>query len=199
MTEKFFVERYFLRHLKQRTFQTLITIRTILLVSGPPTNDEERDAEFTDDILLQLPNGGCDHVWNSETDKASIPWMEGHKKAFYEEQLKDSSTTQVPALFKQHFYRPENAKGDSQMVLIASMLLSLHWWKDLNDDYPNVEANQVPPCFRIYAQGNPGTGYRQVIRYPHASKPCSKILQYYAMYHFVHPHWLLCCTSPWEY
>jgi hypothetical protein len=128
-----------------------------------PTDGDEQDAELTEDLFRLLPDGGEDYNWWSNTNEAGMSWLEDHKKAFYEDQLRAPTIAQPPTLHREDFYRPENAKGESQKVLIASLLLSLRRSHNFQHNHSNSAPGALPPSFRSYIQGNPGTGKSFII------------------------------------
>ena len=125
------------------------------------------EADLPDDLLRQLPDGGPHYCWGGDFDERGTTWLGDVASRFYtqwnDEAFQDERAIE---LFEPDKYRPENARGDSQQLIIASTLLYLRKWlaylhSEAFEESPNLPA---PPCLRVYVQGNPGTGKTFIIR-----------------------------------
>jgi len=55
-------------------------------------------------------------------------------------------------------FRPDNCKGYSQKLLVATHILHLLHWKEYWDSLETDSALAPPDCLHVKVQGNPGTG-----------------------------------------
>jgi hypothetical protein len=62
-------------------------------------------------------------------------------------------------LFDESTYKPENARGIAQKVLVGVSLLQMKRIKEFRDD-----GGALPPTILTYVQGNPGTGNTYISR-----------------------------------
>ena len=139
---------------------------------GPDGNLHEGD--LGDDELLRLPDGGETYDWSiSHQEGPKAPkhigveqslWLDEHTKKYYDK-AKKGEIGKENKLHNEEKYRPENAIGEGQMIILGSLLLTLRDWDSHYDKKrKGVESKaKLPKSTRVYTQGNPGTGKSFVI------------------------------------
>ena len=131
--------------------------------------DPDSDGDLSQGELEQLPDPSPDYDWSQNYKEGAETWLETYKDKFYEAQTNatgnDSSSHDLD-LFTPALYRPDNARGYHQRMLIGCLLYQLYVWHRhmsmrqllnppyrLPDDFP-----KAPESLFVYIQGNPGAG-----------------------------------------
>jgi hypothetical protein len=110
-----------------------------------PDEGEESDTDFRDRDFDGLCDGGVDHHWNTSFDESALTWLLEKKEAYYFH-LHATDANDNFTLHDVNIYKPENARGRAQELLVGTCLLSLKENIDYSDSPTTVEP---PPSYRI--------------------------------------------------
>ena len=132
-------------------------------------DDKSVDGEAIDfgDVDFPLPDPSI--IWNSTFNPDARAYLHDLKKMFYSTRG-GSDNDKLGGEFREALYCPENAQGETQMLIIGAFLVHIRDWMryfDFTEANQNASEEEVekllPPCVRCYIQGNPGSGKSFVI------------------------------------
>lgn len=130
---------------------------------APPLSaDGEGDADLEDALYDQLPEPDPVHDWAAQYRDGAENWLETYSAKFYSsmnERIINGEEKPL-SLFDVHQYKPENARGKAQKLLVGALLYQLHEWAHHLSDPLRTRAQPgtPPPSLFMYVQGNPGSG-----------------------------------------
>lgn len=134
------------------------------VVDDTSINMDGQGIDFDD---VDFPPPSPSHNWSLDFEPDAISWLHDLKKKFYSGGVVDD---ELGGAFRETLYRPENAQGETQRLIIGAFLLHIREWMSYfnsvaaNPDGPHEEIEmELPPCVRCYIQGNPGSGKSFVI------------------------------------
>ena len=132
-------------------------------------DDPESNGDLSQSELEALPEPPEDHDWSANRVANAEDWWHQTKTKFYEEQARSilKGEEEPLQLFDTELYRPQNARGTDQKLLIGSLLLQLHSFHCFVETLANrrrgaprrSRRDLAPPdTMLLYVQGNPGAG-----------------------------------------
>ena len=126
-----------------------------------------RDAELGDSQFSELETGFEDHEWTTPPDNDSPQTYAREIRQSYIEsdaEMMERDDEQRLLLFDEQVYRPENAQGKAQHMLMALTLYYLQNWLLYEEAAKSPDPLPPPPSVRLYVPGEPGTGKSFSIR-----------------------------------
>ena len=132
-------------------------------IIGEHSNEEE----ISDDFLDTLPPPPDGYDWSAGRSEGAEVWLHNYKQEFYRRRTAGivAGSAEPLVLFNPDVYRPENAKGHSQRLLVFGLIYQIKTWLAFLSAVATSTAAAggiasllVPAALWFYVQGNPGSG-----------------------------------------
>jgi hypothetical protein len=118
----------------------------------------DEDEDISADLFESLPDPPADYDWSAGRRPGGETWLADFKERYYQEHHGGvvHGTSRRLVLFDPGTYKPENARGLSQQLLVYGVIYQLYQWHLFRERESQGAA--PPPSLFFYVQGNPGSG-----------------------------------------